>query len=294
MDAIPAYRLFNVTLLRKRWLSPSLVSCLFTGEEVEMMKRDGPDQRIKILFPSVQGYPAALSAHSPWREQLKILPPEQRPVPRTYTLRAVNAAERLVEVEFVIHGTEGPASAWVISAAPGDALQMVAPNRQHAADSGGYEWRPHLEVERALVVADETALPAVKGILEQVAQLASPPALQIFQEVPRTEDRVDWREYAFAEVFWLPRDQTRTAHGAALLQAVKANATVPDYALSACPASLEAEQESLWRSAACRADRFYGWVAAESSAVRHIRRYLVDERQLASESVSFMAYWSKG
>ena len=143
MDPIPAYRLFNVTLLRKRWLSPSLVSCLFTGEEIEMMKRDGPDQRIKILFPSLQGIPASLTAHLPWREQLKALPPEQRPIPRTYTLRAVNAADRLVEVEFVIHGTEGPASAWVIGAAPGDALQMVAPNRQHAADSGGYEWRPH-------------------------------------------------------------------------------------------------------------------------------------------------------
>jgi len=293
MDAIPAYRLFNVTLLRKRWLSPSLVSCLFTGEEVEMMKRDGPDQRIKILFPSLQGSPAALTAHFPWREQLKTLPPQQKPIPRTYTLRAVDAADRLVEVEFVIHGAEGPASAWVISAEPGDALQMVAPNRQHAADSGGYEWRPHAEVARALIVADETALPAVKGILEQVAQLAAPPALQIFQEVPRAEDCVDWRQYAFAEVFWLPRDQIRTAHGAALLQAIKANLAVPDYALRACPTSLEVEQESLWRSAACNNDRFYGWVAAESSAVRHIRRYLVGERQLASESVSFMAYWCK-
>ena len=294
MDAIPAYRLFNVTLLRKRWLSSSLVSCLFTGEEVAMMKRDGPDQRIKILFPSLQGIPASLTAHLPWREQLNPLPPAQKPIPRTSTLRAVDAADRLVEVEFVIHGAEGPASAWVISAEPGDALQMVAPNRQHADDSGGYEWRPHAEVARALIVADETALPAVKGILEQVAQLAAPPALQIFQEVPRAEDCVDWRQYAFAEVFWLPRDQTRTAHGAALLQAVKVNLAVPDSALSACPASLEVEQESLWRSAACKDNRFYGWVAAESSAVRHIRRYLVGERQLASESVSFMAYWSKG
>ncbi|MDU6442708.1 MAG: siderophore-interacting protein [Pantoea sp.] len=294
MDTIPAYRLFSVTLVRKRWLSPSLVSCLFTGEEVGMMKRDGPDQRIKILFPSLQGVPASLTAHLPWREQLKTLPPEQRPIPRTYTLRAVDAADRLAEVEFVIHGTEGPASAWVIGAAPGDALQMVAPNRQHPDDSGGYEWRPHSRVERGLVVADETALPAVKGILEQAAQMASPPALQIFQEVPRAEDCVDWREYAFADVFWLPRDQTGSAHGAALLHSLKANLAVPDSALRASPASLGVERESLWRSAACKEERFYGWVAAESSAVRHIRRYLVGERQLASECMSFMAYWSKG
>ncbi|MCG7367503.1 siderophore-interacting protein [Pantoea sp. ACRSH] len=294
MAAIPPYRLFNVTLLRKRWLSPSLVSCLFTGEELEMIKRDGPDQRIKILFPSPQGFPASLNRHTPWREQLKTLTPEQRPVPRTYTLRAVNAAECQAEVEFVVHGTAGPASAWVIRAAPGDALQMVAPNRQHVDDSGGYEWHLNPEVARALVVADETALPAVKGILEQVAHMASPPALQIFQEVPRAEDSLDWRQYAFAQVFWLPRDRTRTAHGAALLQAVKANLSLPDYALSAAPASFEVEQARLWHGAARRPNRFYGWVAAESSAVRHIRRYLVNERQLVSESVSFMAYWSKG
>lgn len=295
MDAIPAYRLFTLTLLRKSWLSPSLVRCLFTGEEVGMMKRDGPDQRIKLLFPSIQGVPDSLSAHLPWREQLKTLPPAQRPIPRTYTLRAVDAAERRVEVEFVIHGTEGPASAWVIGAAPGDALQMVAPNRQHVDDSGGYEWQPHPEVERGLVVADETALPAVKGILEQVAQMASPPALQIFQEVPRTEDCIDWRDYAFAHVFWLPRDQTRSAHGAALLQALKANLVVPGFALSPSPhACREVEQPMLWRGAARKANRFYGWIAAESSAVRHIRRYLLEERQLASHNLSFMAYWSKG
>lgn len=294
MSIISGYRLFNVTLQQKKWLSPSLVRCVFTGEEVRMMKMDGPDQRIKILFPSQKGDAPSLTAQLPWREQLKRLPPEQRPVPRTYTLRRVNADPCQAEVEFVIHGTDGPASAWVIRAMPGDALQMIAPNQQHSGDSGGYEWKPHSAVERALVVADETALPAVKGILRQVAKMASPPALQIFQEVPRSEDRVDWREYAFAEVFWLPRDRTGAPHGAALLEAVKAYVSLPDYALTTYPNKMyEDEQTILWHGAESENNRFYGWVAAESSAVKHIRRYLVGERKVASENVSFMAYWSK-
>lgn len=294
MATIPSYQVFNVVLSHNKWLSPSLVSCVFTGEEVGMMKMDGPDQRIKILFPSVNGVASALTATGDWWEQIKALPHEQRPTPRTYTLRHVNAAKCLMEVEFVVHGTEGPASAWVISAKPGDALQIVAPNKQHTADSGGYEWRPGSRVERALVVADETALPAVKGILEQTAKMSVPPLLQIFQEVPLTEDCLDWREYAFAEVFWLPRDTTKTPHGAALLHAVKEHVHIPDDALSADQQEgREVEDDVLWHGAEAEGSRFYGWIAAESSAVKHIRRYLVRERHVASENVSFMAYWSR-
>lgn len=295
MTPVPAYQIFNVVLSRKTWLSPSLLSCVFTGEDVGMMKMDGPDQRIKILFPSVKGVVSALTATSGWWEQMKALPAEQRPTPRTYTLRHVSAARRLMEVEFVVHGTEGPASSWILSAEPGDALQIVAPNKAHIADSGGYEWQPHAGVERALVVADETALPAVKGILEQTAKMSVPPLLQIFQEVPVTGDCLDWRKYTFAEVFWLPRDTTNTSHGAALLNAVKAHVCIPDYAHeSPQSAWCEPDEDVLWHGAEAKGSRFYGWIAAESSAVKHIRRYLVRERQIACDNVSFMAYWSRG
>ncbi|ORM63949.1 NADPH-dependent ferric siderophore reductase [Pantoea rodasii] len=295
MAIVPGYRLFNVTLLHKRWLTPSLMSCVFIGDQAGKMKIDGPDQRIKILFPSSNGLSLSLTDDGDWWGQLRGMPPEKRPISRTYTLRHVNAAESQMEVEFVIHGTEGPASAWVLSAMPGDPLQMVAPNREHKADSGGYEWKPAPEVERALIIADETALPAVKGILAQLDMMPSAPQVQVFQETPSEDDIVDLSHYTFAEIVWLPRNRMNAPYGTALLQAVKERVFIPEYATATCDNDdNETEHEDLWQSAAASNNRFYGWVAAESSAVKHIRRYLVGKRKVVPGLLSFMAYWCAG
>lgn len=38
MAVVPGYRLFNVRLARKREVSPSLLSLVFSGEDVAQMK----------------------------------------------------------------------------------------------------------------------------------------------------------------------------------------------------------------------------------------------------------------
>ncbi|WP_437612935.1 siderophore-interacting protein [Erwinia sp. V71] len=294
MAAVQSYRLFNVVLARKQVLSPSMLCCVFSGEDVRHMKMDAPDQRIKLLFPSLNGTPSALTPEGSWWEQTKSIPEAERPIVRTYTIRRVNAEAGEMEVEFVMHGTEGPASAWAVGSQPGDVLQIVAPNRDHVEDSGGYEWNPHPQAERALVIADETALPAAKGILEQLAQRDNPPQLQVFLEVPKQGDCLDFSHYTFAEVHWLPRDAAGASYGEALLQAVKQHVQLPDYAVTCCQeVQEEAEDELLWDRAESD-NRFHGWVAAESTSVKHLRRYLIGERDLAKDTISFMAYWSRG
>jgi NADPH-dependent ferric siderophore reductase len=61
---------------------------------------------------------------------------------RTYTIRALRREACEVDVDFVLHGVNGPASAWATTARMGDRLQMVAPNLAYAGDPGGYEWKP--------------------------------------------------------------------------------------------------------------------------------------------------------
>lgn len=43
-------------------------------------------------------------------------------------------------------------------------------------------------LQQALLIADETAVPAAMGILEQLAQQANPPRVQAFFEVPVAGD----------------------------------------------------------------------------------------------------------
>lgn len=296
MADVQGYRLFNVVLARKQVLSPSMLRCVFSGDEVRQMKLDAPDQRIKLLFPSINGTPATLTdeGEKTWWEKVRAMPQETRPIARTYTLSHLNAGAGEVEVEFVMHGTEGPASAWALNAEPGAPLQLVAPNRACPTSSGGYEWDPHPEVERALVVADETALPAARAILEQLAGWQNPPQLQLFLEMPKRGDCVDLSHYRFAEVHWLPREESGASHGEALLSAVKQQVKLPESALVRGELHEEQDGDILWDRADSGDKRFHGWVAAESSAVKQLRRYLIGERGLSPECISFMAYWSRG
>jgi NADPH-dependent ferric siderophore reductase len=294
MAGVQGYRLFNVQLMHKSHVSPSLLSLVFGGPDVANMKCDSPDQRIKMLFPSEDGSIPALPEHGQWYPLLLELPKEKRPIVRTYTLRHVDRERQEVTVEFVSHGTEGPASAWAIGSQPGDKIQIVAPNADYPEDSGGYEWTPPAGLHQGLIIADETALPAARGILELLAAQKTPPQIQAFFEVPEQGDCVDLSGFAFAQIHWLPRQQANATHGECLLNAVREFVRVPATAGVVEEVNEEAEGELLWDKATTASNSFYGWVAAESSVVKMLRRYLIGERGVNHDAINFMAYWSKG
>lgn len=293
MADVPGYRVFNVQLAHKREVSPSMLSLVFSGPDVAQMKSDSPDQRIKLLLPAEDGTPPALPVEGEWYQTFLATPKERRPILRTYTLRHVDPVRQEVTVEFVRHGTEGPASAWAINASIGDALQMVAPNAAHAADSGGYEWTPPVGLRNALIIADETALPAARGILEMLAEQVNPPKVQAFFEVPEPGDCADLTAFEFAEVHWLPRQPQAAQHGERLISTVKQLARVGEIKRAGSVRE-EAEGELLWDKATSDSNIFYGWVAAESTVVKRLRRYLIAECGVDQDTINFMAYWAKG
>ena len=61
-----------------------------------------------------------------------------------------------LDIDFVDHGVEGPASAWAYHAAVGDKLQIAIPNAAYAGKPIGFEWRPPRDVSRLLIMGDET------------------------------------------------------------------------------------------------------------------------------------------
>lgn len=288
-----SYRIFDITLKQRENISPSLLRCVFTGPEVHRMKLEAPDQRIKLLFPVVVGQSQPLENSDDWYQSYMTMPKEQRPVMRTYTLRALRSCKNEMEVEFVLHGVNGPASAWATHAVVGDKIQAVAPNADFGADSGGYEWAPPRETQQALLIADETALPAAMSILEQLARQANPPRVQAFFEVPVAGDCLDMAQFSFAEVYWLPRDVgQQQLHGTLLVEAVRQRVNIPASAKAEAQSLMEKSLggEMLWERAE-GAKTFYAWVAAESSVVKALRRYLIGECGLDRSTVNFMAYW---
>ncbi|MBG4705023.1 siderophore-interacting protein [Pseudomonas aeruginosa] len=295
----PAYRLFNVELKRREQLSPALTRFVFGGPEVAEMKTLAADQRIKIFFPDASGQPPSLPGGSEWYQAYRSVEPARRPPMRTYTIRALRAAQEEVDVEFVLHGENGPASAWATHARIGDRLQLAAPNRQYGDDPGGYEWKPPAGVRHILLIADETALPAVAGILEELAGEAEPPVVEAFLEVPGEADILDLPAIPGARLHWLPRHQAgiHSRNGERMIEAAR-QARLPEREVAGGAAQeledIDIDEEILWELASPESGSFYAWVAGESAAVMAIRRYLVQERGIDKRHLTLMGYWRLG
>lgn len=293
MAAQQTYRLFDVALKQRTVLSPSLTRMVFAAPDVANMKTDGPDQRIKVFFPLPGQDAPQVPQGEDWYARYRALPEDERAPMRTYTIRALRPEAGEVDVDFVLHGETGPASRWATHARIGDRIGLLAPDAQVADSSQGFEWKPPADVQRVLLVADETALPAVAGILEDLARWPHPPQVHAFLEVAHDADVLPLVAPVGAQLFWLAREGA--AHGQLLQQAVQAR--VGPFGLRAAEqdlAEIDIDQDILWEQASAQGGGLYAWVAGEAGAVMAIRRHLVKDCGIDKRAITFMGYWRHG
>jgi NADPH-dependent ferric siderophore reductase len=291
-----AYRIFEAFLTAKQMLTPHMARLTFGGEQIADMATRAPDQRIKLFFPKADGTPPAIPNRGDWYELYKAVPPADRPPMRTYTIRTLDADARELVIDFVMHGDNGPASRWAMHAAPGDRLQISAPNRRFDGAIGGFDWEPPAGLSQLLLIADETALPAVAGILDQIAGWTKKPATQAFIEVPGEADIIDLPAWDGLDLQWLPRVSADHAYGARMVAAAEM-ATIPASVLGGDATEFEAvdvDREILWDRAENAGSSFYGWIAGETAAVSRIRTLLVKEKRIDRRHLTMMGYWRHG
>jgi NADPH-dependent ferric siderophore reductase len=296
---IPAYRTFPVRVARTQRLSPSFLRVTFTGPELDTFASNGWDQRIKVMLPlpgrGIDDCPADPDWYGAWRQ----LPAERRMPIRTYTVRAARPEALEVDVDFVLHGATGPASAWAECAVAGDEVVLVGPNARFDGPTGGFEWHPPADASCLLIAGDETAVPAVCAIVESL-----PPGrrARVLLEVPEADDALDLATPAGVEVTWLPRSTGRgtpAARGALLTAAVAvAVADLTDELGSSTGEALEdvdVESGILWEVPPTAASSgVYAWLAGEAAVVKGLRRHLVQGIGIDRRAVAFMGYWREG
>ena len=291
-------------------LSPSFVRVELGGRALADFGVDGPtyDLRIKLVFPNDAGdLPSFEGADETWWDTWLQIPEAERGHMRTYTVRAVRGAgvdTRLV-VDLVLHpadGEPGPGSAWAEQASVGDRLVTMAPRR--GVEYGGIEFAPGTARE-LLLVADETAVPAVCSILEDLHDDAHGVALL---EVPVSADAAALAEQAAppnVEVVWLPRDgaplgslleaEVRRRLGIAAAVAAVADTEVdPDLWETPEYSSSGEEIDAPVAVVGHDLDGLYAWIAGESKVVTGLRRLLVNELGMDRRQVAFMGYWRRG
>ena len=96
-----------------------------------------------------------------------------------------------------------------------------------------------------LLIGDETALPALAGILEQLADHPDAPRVQAFIEVPEEADCLPLLCGLNAKVHWLPRASLGKRHGEGMTLAARELASLPPVntrMVNVCSASLIARQ----------------------------------------------------
>ncbi|GAA4232138.1 NADPH-dependent ferric siderophore reductase [Streptosporangium album] len=292
-EEIPAYRAFQVQVLRTARLSPSFVRVTFGGEELSGFADNGFDQRIKLVLPLPDGGFTPVGDGADWYRRWRALPPELRNPIRTYTVRAVRPWQHELDVDFVLHGDTGPASRWASAVTPGHRAVVIGPNAAHPGPIGGQEWAPPAQTTHLLLAGDETAVPAVTAIAES---LSGDVRARVLLEVPEAADALPLRVRPGVEVAWLPRGSAR--HGELLVPAVRdvLGEITPAGAGSAGPLEdVDVDTEILWEiPRVTDGDGLYAWLAGEAGMVKRLRRHLVQEVGIDRSSVAFMGYWRLG
>jgi NADPH-dependent ferric siderophore reductase len=152
-----------------RAVVPSIVRVTIAGPELTGFASVGPTDHVKVFFPD----PATGELTAPTIGDDGI----QRPTSGVVLSRDITPlgvhmdadGGATLDLDFVLHGDEGPASAWASRAAVGSPLAIGGPRRSRLAPR---------DLGRLLVIADETALPATRRWLGIVP--ASVPVTALF------------------------------------------------------------------------------------------------------------------
>lgn len=162
--------LFDTVVARTERLSPGFVRLTLVADALASFAPYERDQRIKILIPAAASVPVGLHGGMPeheWRRAWRALPVSSRPVMRSYTAHRVRPDECALDLDVFVHQPAGPASQWAVSATPGDSLLVSGPDIRRGDPTHGVQWNPGAATS-VLIAADETAFPAVLGILDSL------------------------------------------------------------------------------------------------------------------------------
>src|SRR6202167_6214211 len=136
-------------------LTGSLASTTRLDFEVVDSARLTPHmQRLRLTAPQLDGF-----GYLPGQDVMLLVAAEgDRPVRRRYTIRELEADERLLTLDIVLHG-DGPGERGVRAAQPGDRLEGIGP-RGKITTSATADWH--------LFLADESALAATFAMTESL------------------------------------------------------------------------------------------------------------------------------
>nr|WP_239062465.1 siderophore-interacting protein [Streptomyces sp. SID13031] len=211
----------------------------------------GFDDSVRLIFP----YPGESEPVVPVYKDGKYRWPTDPPALwRVYTVRRYDSQARELDIDFVKHGV-GVATTWAYRANPGDRLHVGGPSVSSGWPEG---------YDRFLIAGDDTAIPAIDRLLEELPDEAQ---AEVYIEVAEEAHRIELPARPGVEVTWVVRDGQVPGTKPLLLQAVREGG----------------RQEG----------SVFAWLAGEQAVVRDLRRYLIEERGVDKSDIDFTGYWRR-
>jgi len=219
----------TLEVIRSAYVTPHMLRVTLGGSELAGFPEDQESAYIKLIFPQ----------HG-----------ESRPLMRTYTVSAQRSDE--IDVDFVLHAADGPASAWARKAKPGDQIVVGGPGPKKLINKDA-DWY--------LLVGDMTALPAIAVNLAQLPEDARGYAVL---EVVAEGDIQTLQHPENIEIHWVI-NATPDSDSSTLLQRV---------------------EQLCWL-----AGQPAVWTACEFHSMRALRTYFKQQRQVLKSHLYISSYW---
>lgn len=251
-------KLTNAHVVRTERLSPSFQRVTITGADLANFNYLGYDQWFRLFIPQHPGDPIELPGvdGDKWWKQYLALDEAERPHCANYTVSEVRntSAGQELDIDVVLHwdsdgNLAGAVANWAVSAQPGSPLALL---------DQGLIFDPGLLRGTAIIVCDETGVPAARGILRRLPADAQGIAVL---EVPNLGDAIDTESPEAVNVQWVARDG------------------VPGHAALEALAATDMATEDV-----------YAYVVGESSLATGGRRAL-HRRGIPKAQITFSGYW---
>ena len=258
MAEIARIRTFLTRVSAVEDVHPHLRQITFAGGDLTTFEPIGPDTFCYLLLPPPGRDELGIDQSFTWEQHSQMTSDEQ-PVGVYYTVRRWRPEAAELDMLCVLHGDGdgegGPASGWAARAERGDPVALWGPRTAY---------HPPPETDWLLLAADETGLPAVAAILEQLPDAV--PAIVLAEVADRFEHQ-PLPTSPTIDITWLHRDGAPPGTTTLLADAV--------------------------RRLAWLGGRPYVWGGGESRAMTAIRGHVRHEIGLEQASVSLVAYWRR-
>ena len=242
-----------LTVKQVKHLTPNMLRVTLQCPSITGVDEGCNGAHCKLLLPQ-----AGMSADT-FKKIISIRPSEldmeQRPIRRTYTVRYFRPKTKEMDIDFVNHGDDGPASSWARNAQPGSFLGLLGPASPKIKEFYA-DWY--------LVAADMSALPVAGATIEAMPKNAK--GLAIF-EITDEADKQKILAPPGIEMHWVIHPNPHVTSIAQLLFLKQLD--WPTGKIQTC-------------------------IAGESSLIKQLRNYLLVEKQIPSKDSYISGYWKIG